>query len=75
MVRLSLSAGKLDGVRPGDIVGTIAFHANIPGRVIGAIRIQDKQTFVDVPEQYVAQVLEKRDNYQINRQGVRVELA
>jgi len=75
MVRLSLSAGKVHGVRPGDVVGTIAFHANIPGRVIGAIRIHDKHTFVDVPEQYVPQVLENKGNYEIHKQGVIVELA
>jgi len=75
MVRLSLSAGKAQGVRPGDVVGTIAFHANIPGRVIGAIRIHDKHTFVDVPEQYVAQVLDNKVNYQIHKQGVELDLA
>jgi len=75
MVRLSLSAGKAQGIRPGDIVGTIAYHANIPGRAIGAIRIHDKHTFVDVPEQYVAQVLEKNPSYQIHKQNVQVELA
>jgi len=75
MVRLSLSAGKAQGIRPGDIVGTIAYHANIPGRAIGAIRIHDKHTFVDVPEQYVAQVLEKNSSYQIHKQNVQVELA
>jgi ATP-dependent RNA helicase DeaD len=75
MVRLSMSAGKAQGVRPGDVVGTIAFHANIPGRVIGAIRIHDKHTFVDVPEQYVPQVLENKGSYEIHKQGVSVELA
>ncbi|MCA9972670.1 MAG: DEAD/DEAH box helicase, partial [Anaerolineales bacterium] len=75
MVRLSLSAGKANGVRPGDVVGTIAYHANIPGRVIGAIRIHDQHTFVDVPEEYVSKVLDNRDNYQIHKQDVSVELA
>ena len=57
MVRLTLSAGKVHGVRPNDVVGTIAHHANIPGHTIGAIRIQEHHTLVDVPADLVAQVL------------------
>lgn len=75
MVRLQLNAGKEQGVRPNDVVGTIAFHADIPGRSIGAIRIQPEVTWVDVPEQFVAQVLDKSGNYQIHRQTVTVERA
>lgn len=75
MVRLTLSAGKSHGLRPADVVGSIAHHANIPGRAIGAIRIHDKHTFVDVPEQYVAQVLDQTGRYQIHKQGIHVERA
>lgn len=73
MVRLSLSAGKAQGIRPGDVVGTIAFHADIPGRAIGAIRIQEQHTFVDVPEQYVSQVLEKNGSYRLREQKLAIE--
>ena len=75
MVRMTLSAGRSQGVRPGDVVGTIAYHADIPGRSLGAIRIQEQHTLVDVPSQYVAQVLEKDGNYQIHRKNVVIEVA
>ena len=75
MVRLTLNKGQADGIRPNDVVGTIAYHANIPGKTIGAIRIQPQHTFVDVPEQYVTQVLDKSGSYQIHRQSVTVEKA
>jgi len=75
MVRLTLSAGKVHGVRPNDIVGTIAHHANIPGHTIGAIRIRENHTFVDVPEALVAQVLAKAGQYQIRRRSITVECA
>jgi len=52
MVRLSLSMGSMHGIRPNDIVGTIAFHADIPGSTIGKIHIHDKHTLVDVPEKF-----------------------
>ena len=67
MVRLKLNKGKTHGVRPNDIVGTIAFHANIPGYTIGKIRIEDKVTFVDVPEDVVDQVLKQNGNYRIGK--------
>jgi ATP-dependent RNA helicase DeaD len=68
MVRLKLNRGKMHGVRPNDVVGSIAFHANIPGYVIGKIRIEDKVTFVDVPEELVDQVLKQNGNYRIGKE-------
>lgn len=75
MVRLSLNAGKIHGLRPNDVVGSIAYHANIPGSIIGAIRIQQEHTLLDVPEQYVSQVLHKSGQYRIRRQIITVEPA
>jgi ATP-dependent RNA helicase DeaD len=75
MVRLTLNAGKVHGIRPNDIVGTIARHADIPGRAIGAIRIQDHHTLVDVSERFVPQVLAKAGAYQIRRRPIKVECA
>ena len=67
MVRMKLNKGKANGIRPNDIVGTIAFHANIPGHVIGKIRIDDKITYVDIPEDLVEQVLKHNGNYNVGK--------
>jgi ATP-dependent RNA helicase DeaD len=67
MVRLKLNKGKENGVRPNDIVGTIAHHADIPGSVIGKIRIEEKFTYVDVPDELVEQVLKHNGNYRIGK--------
>jgi ATP-dependent RNA helicase DeaD len=75
MVRLSLNMGKKHGIRPNDIVGTIAFHADIPGSSIGKIFIQDKHSLVDVPEALAGQVLANTGNYRIRQQPVSVKLA
>jgi ATP-dependent RNA helicase DeaD len=48
MVRLYLDVGREDGVRPGEIVGTIAALAKISGKSIGAIDIQQQGSFVDI---------------------------
>jgi ATP-dependent RNA helicase DeaD len=68
MVRLKLNKGKMHGIRPNDIVGTIAFHANIPGYTIGKIRIEDKYSFVDIPDEIVEQVLKQSGNYRVGKE-------
>ena len=68
MVRMKINMGKAHGIRPNDIVGTIAFHANIPGYTIGKIRIEDRFTFVDIPEDVVEQVMKQNGNYRIGRE-------
>ncbi|GAB4423094.1 MAG: DEAD/DEAH box helicase [Anaerolineae bacterium] len=75
MVRLTLSRGRAHGIRPNEIVSSLAYYANIPGSSIGRISIEDKHTLVDVPEQFASQVLAKTGNYRIKRQAVTVERA
>jgi ATP-dependent RNA helicase DeaD len=75
MVRLSISAGKTHGVRPSDIVGAIAYHGNFPGSVIGAIRIMEDRTLVDVPQQFVPQALAKAEKYRFGKRPVTMEIA
>jgi ATP-dependent RNA helicase DeaD len=74
MVRLTLNAGKSQGLQPADVVGTIAFRANIPGSVIGHISIFDKHTLVDIPQQYVAQTLAKAGKFRIRKNAVILSL-
>ncbi len=75
MVRLSLNMGRVHGIRPKDIVGTLAFHADIPGNTIGKIFIEDRQTYVDVPETVVGRVLSKNGEYRFNREVLIVKKA
>jgi ATP-dependent RNA helicase DeaD len=75
MIRLNLNLGRIHGIRPNDVVGTIAFHADIPGHTIGKIHIQDKFTLVDVPEKFAARVLAKNGNYRIRQQLVNIKPA
>ena len=49
--------------------------AVIPGRTIGAIKIRAAQTVVDVPEQFVQQVLAKNGDYQVRKQLITIERA
>ena len=58
MVRLFINIGKKDRVKPGDILGAIAGESGMPGKLVGAIDMYDKYTFVEVPREYGKEVLE-----------------
>jgi len=48
-IRLRIQAGREHGVRPQDVVGAIANEGGISGDQIGAIRIEENFSTVDVP--------------------------
>ena len=75
MVRLTLNRGRSHGVNPNDVVSTIAYHADIPGRTIGAIKIRAHDTIVDVPENFVQQVLAKNGDYLVRKQHITIKRA
>ncbi|HUP65113.1 MAG TPA: DEAD/DEAH box helicase [Thermoanaerobaculia bacterium] len=74
-VRLSIGVGKNDGIRPADIVGSIANEADVPGREIGPIDIRDDVTYVVVPEKYRDQVLERTAGAKFRGRSMRVRIA
>jgi ATP-dependent RNA helicase DeaD len=65
MVRLYMDIGRSNGVRPADIVYSIASQADIPGRAIGAIKIRQDETYLDVPEAHVDAVLHAMEHGKI----------
>ncbi|MEA2570868.1 MAG: ATP-dependent helicase DeaD [Acidobacteriota bacterium] len=74
-VRLTMAVGKRDGIRPADIVGSIANEADVPGSDIGPIDITDDMTFVVVPEHYVAKILEKVGSAKFKGRPVNIRVA
>lgn len=74
-VRLFVNVGKKDNVRPGDIVGAIAGESGMPGQLIGAIKMYDNYTFVEVPGEYADEVLQAMKNVKIKGRDVHMERA
>ena len=75
MVRLFINIGKKDRVKPGDILGAIAGESGMPGKLVGAIDMYDKYTFVEVPREYGKEVLEAMKNVKIKGRSVNMEPA
>lgn len=75
MVRLFINAGKKSKIRATDIVGAIANEAGIPGKTLGEIAIFDEYTFVDVPNEFVRDILHGMKHAKIKGKRVHIEIA
>ena len=75
MVRLFINIGKKDKIKPGDILGAIAGESGMPGRLVGAIDMFDKYTFVEVPGEYGKEVLNAMKHAKIKGKAVNMEPA
>ncbi len=73
MVCLKMNLGKKQGLRPGDVVGTIAGELGVSGKTIGKIHIFNDHTLLDVSESHVQNIL-KNSNGQYKVNGVPVHL-
>jgi ATP-dependent RNA helicase DeaD len=57
MTLLRISVGKEESVRPSDLVGAIAGEARVPSSVIGAIKVHDDYSLVEVPEELSQKII------------------
>ena len=74
MARVYVGAGRESGIRPGDLVGAIANEAKVNSNVIGAIRIEERFSLVDVPEAMVKGIVEVLGRARIKGRKVQVRL-
>jgi ATP-dependent RNA helicase DeaD len=74
-ITLSMSVGRADGIRPADVVGSIANEADIPGRDIGPIDIQENVTYVGIPQRFVEVVLAKVGKARFRGRAVNLKVA
>lgn len=75
MVRLFVNLGKNQKIRPGDILGAIAGETGMPGKLIGSIDMYDKYTFVEVPREYAAEVIQVMKSAKIKGKSINIEPA
>ncbi|MFZ5642372.1 MAG: DEAD/DEAH box helicase [Bacillota bacterium] len=57
MVRLFMSIGRAENIRPPELIRIMCDETGIPANLIGDIRIYDKFTFVEVPEEWASCVI------------------
>lgn len=74
-VRLFLNLGKRDNIMVKDIVGSFAANCAISGDQIGRVNLLDKFSFVDIPQEYVNEVVNSMNGKQIKGKDVNIEIA
>ena len=75
MVRMFMNIGKKDRVRIGDILGAVAGESGMEGALVGTIDMYDNYSFVEVPQEYAAAVLEAMNHSKIKGRRVNMEPA
>ena len=73
MTLLRLSVGKEESIRPADLVGAIAGEAKISSSAIGAIKIHDDYSLVEIPDELAARVIAALKSTKIRGNKVTVQ--
>ncbi len=74
MTRLFLSLGKTHGVMAKEIVGMLYREVGLPDGCLGRISLFPKHSLVDVPEQFVGQVIERTRNARLRGRPFRMDV-
>jgi ATP-dependent RNA helicase DeaD len=74
MTRLFLSLGKTHGVMAKEIVGMLYREAGLPDGCLGRITLFPKHSLVDVPEQFVAQVMDRTRSARLRGRPFRMDV-
>lgn len=74
-VKLFFNLGKKDNIKVKDFVGSIAANCGINGDKIGKINILDNFSFIEVPGEYVEDILNGINGKQVKGKKCNVEIA
>lgn len=72
-VRLFISVGNRDNLRPGDLVGAITGEADVPGAAVGRIEIRDTFSIVEVTREHAERVLKALNGITLKGRSVRAD--
>ncbi len=62
-------------ITPIDIVNAIAGETGLPGKVVGAVDIRERHSFVDVAAEHTRAIIAKLNRSQIKGHKTKVKLA
>ncbi|HCP14773.1 MAG TPA: RNA helicase, partial [Peptococcaceae bacterium] len=75
MVRLFLTIGRSQNIRPVDLAKIISQEVDIPEHLVRSINIYDKFTFLEVPDEYAQRVISTLDRSNVGGRRIAVQLA
>jgi ATP-dependent RNA helicase DeaD len=73
MTGIRISIGRKDRITPNHILGAAAGETGLPGKLFGAINIQDTYSTIDVPKEHKKIVVQKLNKSKINGKIITAE--
>ena len=73
MVRLFINIGSESKIQPKHIIESLVASTGLPGKLVGAIDIFDRYSFVEVPKDFAPEVLKSMKNYTIKGKRINIE--
>ncbi|MFA7533640.1 MAG: DbpA RNA binding domain-containing protein, partial [Tissierellaceae bacterium] len=73
--RIHINIGKRKGISPRHILAAIVESGSIPKKLVGNIDLYDKFTFVEIPGEYVEDIIASLNGTRIKGARVNVEIA
>ncbi len=73
--RLFVTLGKKDRLHPKDLVDILTSNSSIPGNKVGDIDLYDRFSFIEVPTEYTAEILQQLSVTEINGMTVKFQKA
>jgi ATP-dependent RNA helicase DeaD len=73
--RLWMNLGDAQGVKPIDIVNSVAGETGLPGKVVGTVDVREKHLFVDVAAEHANSIIAKLNRAEIKGHKVKVKVA
>jgi ATP-dependent RNA helicase DeaD len=73
-VKLIVGAGRRDGIEPADIVGAVVDHTHLENDDIRHVRVLERFSFVEVPQQRAPEVADKVSGKRVRGAELRVEV-
>jgi ATP-dependent RNA helicase DeaD len=72
--KLVVGAGRQDGIEPADVVGAVVDHTHLENDDIRNVRVLERFSFVEVPEQRAPEVADKVSGKRVRGTELRVEV-
>jgi ATP-dependent RNA helicase DeaD len=72
--KLIVAAGRQDGIEPADVVGAVVDHTHLENADVRHVRVLERFSFVEVPEQRAGEVVDKVTGKRVRGTELRVEV-
>jgi ATP-dependent RNA helicase DeaD len=73
-VKLVVGAGRAQGIEPADVVGAVVDHTHLENDDVRNVRVLERFSFVEVPEQRAGEVVDKVNGKRVRGTELRVEV-